>query len=190
MWAATPPRWLTSKHWSPLALQDHGDNELYLDASGVTGLISANLAVRRGLFDQVGMFATAVQMVGGGIGGMEDHELVNRLWEAGVRGLYVPTLVVQAPVELNRTEKKYHRRWHKGHGRNYAILREERMEKASWYLFGVPAHLYRQTMMNTIGLVKHWFRREEEKAFLCETNLWFFFGFWKRRVQDPRSKTT
>jgi hypothetical protein len=64
------------------------------------------------------------------------------------------------------------------------------MEKASWHLFGVPAHLYRQALMDTIGLIKHSLRRQEEHAFLCELHLWFFFAFWLTRVQDVESKPT
>ena len=188
VWAAAPPEWLTRKHWSPLGLQDHGDEEFYLEPSRVTGVIGANLSVRRNLFEKVGLFAPEVQLVKGRIGTMEDHEYVGRLWQAGVIGLYVPQLVVQAPVEISRTTKNYHRRWHKGHGRSFAIMREERMEKASWSLFGVPAHLYRQALIDTFSLIKHSLRRHEEQAFLSEVQLRFFFGFWLKRVQDIRSK--
>ena len=188
VWVAPPPRWLTSQHWGPLALQDHGDSEFYLEPNKVIGVISANLGVRRELFEKFGMFSADVQMVGSDIGGMEDHEYVERLWRAGVTGLYVPKLVVHAPVDTNRTRKTYHRRWHKGHGRHYAIMREGRMEKASWCLFGVPAHLYRQGLIDSFGLVKHWLRRQEEQAFLCEAHLWFFLGFWSKRVQDDLFK--
>jgi glucosyl-dolichyl phosphate glucuronosyltransferase len=190
VWTETPPDWLTSEHWSPLALLDYGDLSFCLEPAKVTGVIGANLAVRRTLFERVGMFSPKVQIVKGSTGGMEDHELIDRLWRAGIIGMYVPELVVHAPVEPERTRKKYHRRWHRGHGRTYAILREERMEKASWYLFGVPAHLYRQAMGDAVGLIKHSILRQDERAFLCEVRLWFFFGFWLQRVQDGYSKIT
>ena len=188
VWVVAPPDWITSQHWMPLGLQDHGDHEFYLESSRVTGVIGANFAVRRELFERIGMFAPEVQLVKGGIGTMEDHEFVARLWQGGVIGLYVPQLIVKALVDSERVKKKYHRRWHKGHGRSYAIMKEERMEQASWYLFGVPAHLYRQALMDTIGLIKHLLQRQEERAFLCEVHLWFFFAFWLKRVQDVRSK--
>lgn len=190
VWTVTPPIWLTRNHWMPLGLQDHGDVEFYLEASRVTGVIGANLVIRREVFDRAGMFAPEVQLVKGGIGMMEDHEYVARMWRAGFVGLYVPQLVVNAPVEVDRIKKKYHRRWHKGHGRSYAVLKEEKMEKASWYLFGVPAHLYRQALIDAMGLIKNWLGRQEELAFLCEVHLWFFFAFWLKRVQDLQSKAT
>ncbi|HKY30577.1 MAG TPA: glycosyltransferase [Pyrinomonadaceae bacterium] len=190
IWTVPPPAWLTRNHWSPLGVQDHGDVEFYLEPSRVTGVIGANLVVRREAFERVGTFSPKVQLVKGSIGTMEDHEYVDRMWRAGIIGLYVPQLIVEAPVESDRVKKKYHRRWHRGHGRSYAIMKEERMEKASWYLFGVPAHLYRQALIDAIGLVTHWLRRQEEHAFLCEVHLRFFFAFWLRRVQDIRFKTT
>jgi glycosyltransferase involved in cell wall biosynthesis len=190
VWTVPPPAWLTHKHWSPLGVQDHGDVEFYLEPRRVTGVIGANLVVRREVFDRVGTFSLKVQLVKDSIGTMEDHEYVARMWREGIIGLYVPGLLVEAPVECDRVKKEYHRRWHKGHGRSYAILKEERMEKASWHLFGVPAHLYRQALIDTIGLVKNWLRRHEEHAFLCELHLRFFFAFWLRRVQDVRFKPT
>jgi GT2 family glycosyltransferase len=173
----------------PLGLQDHGNKEFLLEPAQVIGVISANLAVRRELFDRVGLFSPKFQMVKGGIGSMEDHELVNRMWQAGITGMYVPQLVVEAPVDGERMKKRYHRRWHKGHGHKYAALREERMEKASWYLFGVPAHLYRQAITDSVGLITNSIRRREEDAFLCEVHLRFFFAFWLTRVKhrEPRS---
>jgi glycosyltransferase involved in cell wall biosynthesis len=184
VWNAPPPAWLTRNHWGPLGVQDHGDSEFYLEPSRVTGVIGANLVVRREVFDHVGTFSLKVQLVKGGIGMMEDHEYVTRMWRGGIVGLYVPQLLVEAPVESERMKKKYHRRWHKGHGRSYAILREERMEKASWHLFGVPAHLYRAALIDTVGLIKHSLWRQEELAFLSEVHLRFFFAFWRKRVQD------
>ena len=187
VWSEPPPTWLTRNHWSPLGVQDHGDVEFYLEQSRLIGVIGANLVVRREVLDRVGTFSPKVQLVKGGIGTMEDHEYVDRMWRGGFIGLYVPQLIVEAPVESERIKKKYHRRWYKGHGRSYAVMREERMEKASWYLFGVPAHLYRQAMLDAYGLIKNWVRRREELTFLCEVHLWFFFAFWLKRVQDVQS---
>ena len=187
LWQATPPGWLTRQHWMPLAIQDHGDDELYLEPARMTGLVAANLSVRRELFDRVGLFLPELQLVKDGIGAMEDHEFIDRMWKAGVKGLYVPNLVVNAPVDLKRTTKGYHRRWHRGHGRSYAIYREERMERASWHLLGVPAHLYRQAIMDSLELLKNWVRRQDGPTFKSEVQLWFFLGFWWKRVQDIRS---
>ena len=31
LWESAPPRWLTRRHWAPLALQDYGDREFVID---------------------------------------------------------------------------------------------------------------------------------------------------------------
>ena len=46
-WPAPPPDWLTPAHWSPLALQDFGDQPMLMSATNPRGLISANLACRK-----------------------------------------------------------------------------------------------------------------------------------------------
>jgi glycosyltransferase involved in cell wall biosynthesis len=82
-WQGSRPRWLTRDHWAPLALQDHGDSRRVFDRGTPVGLIGANVAFRREVFDRVGLFSPEVQRVKDGIGSTEDHELLTRLYEAG-----------------------------------------------------------------------------------------------------------
>ena len=84
-WQAPPAAWLTDEHWSPLALVDYGPEPLRVTAERQLCLVSANLAVRRTLFDAVGLFAPELQRVKDSIGSMEDHELLMRCWHAGRR---------------------------------------------------------------------------------------------------------
>ena len=63
---------------APLALQDHGDTTRVFDRSSPIGLIGANVAFRRGVFERVGTFSPAVQRVKDGVGSTEDHELLYR----------------------------------------------------------------------------------------------------------------
>src|SRR6266850_1508708 len=67
-WEADPPAWLTRAHWAPLALVDYGDQPFYVDADRPLSLLSANLAVRRKLFELRGLFKTDFQRVKKGIG--------------------------------------------------------------------------------------------------------------------------
>src|SRR5207245_4090700 len=113
---------LGPRHWSPLALVDYGDTSVEVSATNPICLVTANAAYRREVFDRVGPFSLTVQRVGGGIGSMEDHELLLRVFRAGFRGLYDPTLLVMAPVPADRLDRAYHRRWHRGHGHFFAVL--------------------------------------------------------------------
>jgi glycosyltransferase involved in cell wall biosynthesis len=184
-WPAEPPPWLTRANWSPLALLDYGDRPFYVDSEKQLCLIGANFAFRRRAFDKVGLFKTDFQRVKDGIGSLEDHEILLRLWQAKSRGLYVPELVVTAEIEPERMGKKYHRKWHASHGRFYAALHSGEVERSKLgKLFGVPAHFYRQALSDLAGWVAARIRRKPAEAFTRELGLRYFGGFATRRWRE------
>ena len=183
-WSGEPPLWLTNDHWSPLALQDYGETPFYVNANREICLVSANLAFRREVFERIGVFAPELQRVKGGIGSIEDFEFELRFYRSGGQGLYEPSLVVTAPVEPERMTRTYHRKWHTGHGRFYAMLRNEKAERASARLFDVPSHMYRQAAADAVYWLKYSLQRQEPKAFLHETHLRFFKEFFHERRKE------
>lgn len=186
-WQGPPPAWLTREHWAPLALQDHGDYPRAFDRDHPVGLVGANVAFRRSLFDRIGPFATDVQRVKDGIGSTEDHELLRRLYDAGGRARYVPELLVTTDVPADRLTAAYHRRWHMGHGRFHALMRLPDMECAPrGRLLGVPAHLYRTAINDLAAVIALRIRGDQARAFAAETRLWFFGGFLRERCPLPR----
>lgn len=188
-WRAAPPRWLTRRHWTPLALQDYGDEPLVIDSRNPLCLVAANLALRRAVFDELGLFSPALQRVKDGIGSMEDLELHMRLWAAGHQEMYVPDVVATATVQTERLTQTYHRRWYRGNGRFYAQLRAAEFEQSAARLFDVPAHLYRQACGDVWRWGAHRLRGNEEEALLCEARLAFFAGFFgERRRMFRRSQ--
>lgn len=187
IWEQEPPAWLTRDHWAPLALQDYGDAPLVVDAANPICLISANLAFRRASLERIGLFGAALQRVKGGIGSMEDYELLVRLWNAGGHGVYVPELIAHTVVTADRLAKKYHRRWHTGHGHFYALMRAEEMEQGAARLFDVPAHLYRKALSDAAGWLVKTFSGKAGARFAYETELRFFQGFFRERYREFRS---
>ncbi len=186
-WEVPPPSWLTSLHWAPLALQDLGNDRMTISVQNQRVLISANLACRRRLFDRVGGFSPAFQRVKDGIGSIEDDEWMRRLWKCGASALYVPELVAYTAVPASRLTRQYHRRWHSGHGRFYAALRAEEMEKTSTgSLLGVPAHMYRSAMASAVGWIAAAGRGRFGQAFTHEVRLRFFRGFLTQRLTERR----
>lgn len=183
-WESKPPAWLTPEHWSPLALVDHGEKPFYVNQEKPICLVGANLSFRREVFEQVGLFAADLQRVKDSVGSIEDHELEARLWRSGRQGIYVPNIIVTAEVQTDRTEKEYHRRWHTGHGRFYAIMREEKFEQSSERLFDVPVHLYRAMATDAAQWLKDALRGKHEAAFLHELRLRFSSSFIKQRRRD------
>jgi GT2 family glycosyltransferase len=185
VWPAPPPGWLTRDHWAPLALLDHGPAPLTVDAERPICLIGANLAVRRALFEEIGVFETGFQRVKDTIGSLEDHEFMLRLLAAGRRAVYDPRIVIHAEIQPNRLERSYHRRWHSGHGHFHALLRSEHMERTRrGTVLGVPAHLFRQAIRDAAGWVKAAAQRDAARAFHHEVRLRFFIGFIRTRSRE------
>jgi GT2 family glycosyltransferase len=156
-----------------------------VDSTRPVSLIGANCAFRKRVFEQVGGFRADFQRVKDGVGSLEDHELLLRLWHAGRKGIYLPDVTVTAEVQAERLQKKYHREWHTGHGRFHAILRSELLERSRrGTLFGVPAHLYRQALTDAARWTKSQLLGQRNEAFGYEVRMRFFAGFAGRRWRE------
>lgn len=163
-WVSPPPAWLTDAHWAPLALQDYGPDVQRTGRERAVCLVGANFAFRKEVFERVGMFSASLGRVKDGIGSTEDHDMQLRVWRAGIHGLYIPSIVVTAEVTPDRLEKKYHRRWHQGHGRHCAMMRLRELVPADLgplkepndivLLFGSPAFVY----SNLARTASNWLR--------------------------------
>ena len=184
-WPAPPPVWLTERHWAPLGIVDYGDRPFYVSTQNQLCLLTANMAIRKDVLEGIGRFRPQLQRVQDRVGSMEDHELLVRLWRRQRKGLYVPGLVVAADIAIDRLAKRYHRRWHFGHGYFYAIAHLEYMERSQLKNFlGVPAHLYKRAALDAARWLGTVIRGNLDRAFDFEVALRFFAGFLKRRYAD------
>ena len=179
LWRGDVPAWLGPSLWSPVALADYGDREIYVDEDHPMCLLGCSF--RRADVMEVGGYRTGLSVSKGMIGGVEDLEILQRLWRGGRRGLYLPTLTFFHKVGASRLTKAYHRRWHTGHGRFYAALRDPDFERSSARLFDVPAHAYRQAASAALGWTGAMLRGRRNDAFEYETRMRFFAGFWQAR---------
>jgi glycosyltransferase involved in cell wall biosynthesis len=183
-WSGPWPTWLTREHWGPLALVDYGDDPFYVNAQMRLCLITANVAYRRQVFDQIGMFAPHVQTVGREVA-TEDHEILLRLWRAGGQGLYWPGLTATADIAPERMVRTYHRRWHRRHGRFLAIMHDEDLEQTRIGRFlGIPGHIYRQGASALLGWVGQMLRGNSSKALAHEVGFWTTLGFIQARWRE------
>jgi glycosyltransferase involved in cell wall biosynthesis len=188
-WDSPPPSWLTAEHWSPVGLADYGDRPFYVNAEHRRCLITANMAFRKPTLERIGKFQPQLQRLRDSLGSMEDHELLTRLWNENGQGLYVPQLVARSHVQDDRLTKRYHRRWHLGHGRFYAMARLEEMEQSRFgWLFDVPAHMYKEAALAAAAWFRYLLRGERDRAFVHETALIFFAGFFRRRYDEFRDR--
>ena len=86
-----------------------------------------------------------------------------------------------------RLTRAYHRRWHSGHGRFYALLRADEMEQTSFgSLLGVPGHMYRSAVRDLLLWIAAAARGHLEQAFAHEVKLRFFRGFLTQRLTERR----
>lgn len=170
-WLEPPPRWLTTAHWSPLALQDYGEEPMSTGRERAVCLVGASLTFRRRVFETVGLFTPALGRIKDGIGSTEDHDMQLRMWRAGMRGLYAPNVVSSADVTPDRMQKAYHRRWHRGHGRHCAMMRLRELVPADMgplteprdliLLFGSPAFVYIDLLRTTYRWLEAVCRRKD-----------------------------
>jgi GT2 family glycosyltransferase len=186
IWPSPPPRWLTPLHWvGPLALQDYGAHPFVIDARGPLTLAGANLALRRKVFDRIGLFSPDFPR-------SEDTELLLRFWLAGMRALYVPDMLTRAAVQPERLTKTYHREWHANIGRCNARMAFEEMvdpirglrpPPTLTRIGGVPVFAVRQAAVELCRWLAHRVAGSEARAFLHETSLRRLLGY----IRENRS---
>lgn len=180
-WEEPPPSWLSVKNWAPIAAVDYGDSSLSLTNDNPLCLLTANIAFKREVFEKFGGFSVSVQREKDTIGSLEDHEYLLRLFRAGVVGLYVPEMIVDAHVGRERMTKSYHRRWHTGHGHFYAVMNDPEWERSRFHLAGVPSHLYKETAKNALAWFVKIVKGNNDAAFINECRIRFFRGFFRQR---------
>jgi glycosyltransferase involved in cell wall biosynthesis len=186
LWQGEVPPWLGREHWSAVALTDYGEQPFYADARNKVCLLACSF--RRADVEAVGGYRPELGVSGEMVGGVEDLEILQRLWKAGKQGIYLPDLAFRHKVGASRMTKRYHRQWHTGHGRFYATLRDDEFERSSSRVFDVPGHVFRQAGAAAWGWLKSWFWRQPDLAFLCETRLRFCLGFIQQRRRHQRRR--
>lgn len=182
-WEERPPGWLADAGPAPLALADYGEEAFRIGPSRPVCLIGANVAVRRRAFDLVGGYSDRVQRVADGIGSTEDHEFQLRALAAGLGALYEPRMSARALVPADRLSKRYHRAWHGGHGRFYALMRDPAFERSGrGSLLGVPAHVYRSAAAEAGAWIGSLLVLRRSAAFAHELRLRFLLAFMRQRI--------
>jgi glucosyl-dolichyl phosphate glucuronosyltransferase len=124
-----------------------------------------------------------------------------RARDAGLRGFYVPEIVVQHLIPADRLVKSYFRRWFYWRGISRALLYVETgldMEAPEQstldfarvpHVAGVPRYMFHSAWTAIRELVAATIRRDPVAAFEREVWLWFFAGIvtqrWKDRSRGP-----
>jgi glycosyltransferase involved in cell wall biosynthesis len=202
IWGAPPPPWVPNhggKQWAVIALLDYGDRPIEFGARVPLGV---NMAFRRGAFERAGLLDPHTGRKAGTLLGQEVREWCIRARGAGLRGFYVPGMVVRHVIPASRLRKSYFRRWFYWRGVSRAMLYEragldmEAPERTTLdfrtvpHVFGVPRYLYRKALASAIGSIRAGLRRDVVAAFDEELWLWFFLGIVVQRWKDRRGVRT
>lgn len=201
IWTAPRPAWLSDRggrHWAVIALLDYGYSPREFGARVPLGV---NMAFRRAAFDRAGLLDPDTGRKAGTLLGQEVREWCIRARKAGVRGYYVPDMIVQHIVPANRLTKTYFRRWFYWRGISRAMLYQragldiESPEESTVdvskavHIAGVPRYLFRRAATAAAGWLLATVRRKPIKAFEHETWLWFFAGVVRQRWKDSGARS-
>jgi glycosyltransferase involved in cell wall biosynthesis len=198
LWGGPKPEWLSERsglHAKVIALLDHGDRVREFGRT-ISWPLGVNVAYRRDVFDRVGFFDNRLGRKTGTLRNQAQREWHLRARAAGVRGFYVPDMVVHHLVPARRLRKQYFRLWLYWHGISRAILfkqggfdmEEPELEcpphAGGRLLGGVPAHLFPKAARAARALAWHTLRGHVATAFERELWLCFFAGVVRQRWAD------
>lgn len=174
------PAWLDEKHWPPLALNDRGDQPILFERGNAVCLLLGSF--RTAEVREAGGYGDRLGVAGRSPGGVEDDDLYGRLYAAGKKGLYDPALYSHHKVESYRMTKNYHRRWHTGRGRTYAIRRSADFERSKFHVLGVPSHVWHSLASGFVRWLRSVAAGRWHDAFYWETHIRFGWGYCRERV--------
>jgi glucosyl-dolichyl phosphate glucuronosyltransferase len=201
IWRGERPDWLPNRggrHWAVLALQDHGEQSLEFGVNRVPWPLGINTATRREAFDRIDLFDNRLGRTAGTLRNQAQREWHLRAKAAGLRGFYVPDMVVHHVVEKERLTKQYFRRWYYWHGISRAILFNklgvdmEAPDDSTMdfsripRLAGVPRYMYRTLLTHVREMAQARAKGDQVAAFEHEMWLCFFAGLAKQRWADRK----
>ena len=137
LWEASPPSWLTERLYGFLALRVdlEGPKRVQEDEDIPFG---ANMAFRRAVFDDIGLFSPKLGRTGKLLAGGEEIDVFKRVLRRGGTVMYFPHARVHHKIEANRLRKDYFLRWRFQDSRNKALIEDVPGKRR---VLGVPPYL-------------------------------------------------
>ena len=202
LWGGPRPAWLpngpSGGHWAVLALQDYGDTPREFGRNGMPWPLGINTAARRETYERIDLFDNRLGRKAGTLRNQAQREWHLRARAAGMRGFYVPDMIVHHVVERERLTKEYFRRWYYWHGISRAILftklgvnmdspDQSRLDFSTVpRIARVPRYMYRSLLGHVRDMVKARLRGDVAVSFEHELWLCFFAGIAKQRWAERK----
>ncbi len=109
-WVCSAPSWLPPGYPAVLGVVPPKPRSV-IDASFGGNLMGGNCALRRSVFERVGLYDPHLGRSDKGLLSDEDAEFFGRVRQAGLKGLYVPDFAIHHYISPERLTKSYYRRW-------------------------------------------------------------------------------
>jgi hypothetical protein len=150
------------------------------------------------VFERVGLFDNRLGRKTGTLRNQAQREWHLRARALGVRGFYLPDMVVHHLVKTERLTKQYFRRWLYWHGISRAMLyqcggfdmEEPELERSphagARQIGGVPVPLIRKAVRSLRSTMWRSVRGDAALAFKHELWLCFFAGIVRQRWNDRK----
>ena len=202
IWSAPRPDWLPNRggrHWAVVALLDYGPAPVEF---GRLVPLGVNMAFRREAFSRAGMWDNRLGRKAGTLLGQEVREWGLRARAAGLKGFYVPDLVIHHVIPPDRLTKRYFRHWFYWHGISRALLYSQsriNMEAPEQteldyssvpHIAGVPRYMYRSCLREFKDSIGARIKHDGVATFEHELWIWFFAGIVSPAVQGSESRSS
>jgi glycosyltransferase involved in cell wall biosynthesis len=193
-WESPPPAWLRNdsrlqEHC--FALMRHPERrELSYPMEGAGQIWGSNMAFRKALFDEIGLFDTQHGRGGGKLyKGNEELRFINKALQRGRRLVYDPSLIVHHRIGADRTRKAYLRKFVFDQGESDVLLQAVTHDDDA--ATQAPRWLYRRAFERLL----RWIRREvvgADDAFEREREFRYDLGLLSgyRKARNVRGRTT
>lgn len=172
IWETPPPAWLTERFYGFLAVRTERTDD-YPIQSPAQAPYGANMAVKKAVFDKVGMFDTSRGRKGKVLASGEDGELFERILAAGLKAVFLGQSRVYHKVESFRLTKRYFRRWRLQTSRNIVQSQGLSGERR---LFNIPFYVFPQFLRAVGRMIWGHLTQPRDEAFNREIVVFHFLG--------------
>jgi glucosyl-dolichyl phosphate glucuronosyltransferase len=198
VWRGTPPAWVDTRSaigGKVLGLLDHGPYAREFGRDGISWPLGVNVAYRRDAFARAGLFDGRLGRVAGTLRNQSQREWHLRARDVGLRGMYLPDMLVHHTVDASRLTRRYFHRWFYWHGISRAILYRSQglhllnpedtgTHEGERHVLGVPASLWRTAVRSSLSAGKRWLLARSADALQYELMLCFCAGVLRQRLRD------
>lgn len=172
IWETPPPAWLTERFYGFLAVRTERADD-YPIQSPAQAPYGANMAVKKAVFDKVGMFDTSRGRKGKVLASGEDGELFERILAAGIQAVFLGQSRVHHKVEGFRLTKRYFRRWRLQTSRN--IVQSQGLS-GKRRVFNIPFYVFPQFLRAVGRMIWGHLTQPRDEAFNREIVVFHFLG--------------